>query len=1747
MTAQLLASELANLIQESKRKHNDLRQAAEKSLEDLKSLRAPSEAQVSAELAQRTNFVNPFIIACGTKNAKFTGIAIVCLQRLIVSRALPRTKLSQVLEALQQATSAGLDVQLKILQALPSLLSNYATDVKGELLVTALNTCFILQSSKNAIVNNTSAATLQQLVVSVFDKIVSEDKSGIDFSPVGEAPIQDGTVPLRSAAMDAYRVFNDICLMTENQRPEYLRFSGLPQTFGLELIESVLTNHAAIFSAHPEQADILRTRVMPFLISALRGKPNFATSVRLVRILYTLLRRHLSILPSESGDALEILTQLLDQDTALWKRSLSMEVFRGIFAEHALLRRIFMLYDAKPGQKNILKNLTATFVRVSTEKPSVIGLGHQSTIPVANPYSGMGSSSDQAMLEASGVTGIISGSVSSDGHNTGISTQWSTMRVPCIDQLDKTDPPSIPESYVYSLTLACITSLSEGLAKFILPLTVPTEGRRKRTAKQEPGRDSPAPNDERADSLTEKTALERSASFKRNPVPVNPLSLENHPLHAEVKICADFIEECWPAILATCSTFLFAALDSEYYHGLVRAFQKFAHVAGLLQLTTPRDAFLTTLGKAAVPPNVFTASLNTGAPRTPSTPSATEATNSIFSNARGLLSVDSLVSQSSQPAEKQKQPFMDVSTATLNTRNLLCLRALLNLGIALGPTLSASWSIILETLQQADFVLFTFGKTAGRTPIAAKVPDQHAEQEASVLLSNFNVEIRAVETAASRLFESTVDFPNPAFVEVVDSVCNLLEKRTRTASEANSRPHSPPSGGTLKTPVVTHKRVLSISTAALSGPNQEDQFALAKLGDLASINIERLLSYSPDVSGWSPLTSELIKTLSSSLNTPPVRARAAETLVRILLEAANAVASQPEDTRGEIQLRLLEAFRDSVAPLQAAGREISITSHATDVDIHRIILQGLKSLLENCGESLVRGWEITFEIIDTIFINRNFGPDARKDSQRAVLMTRSVKLIRPSFSSLQLICSDFLPSLPNACFLNLVDTLYKFCTQDDDLNTVTFFWAISDFLSGKSRSMSITEDMIQGSNDEALLKLAAEPSHRGSGAALWMLLLLRLTSVATDQRLELRNSAIQTLMRIISAYGDSLGPEAWSICIKSVIFKLLSSIEGELQAVQKLPKEKGQGDWNETAIVVIQGVSGLFVSYLDVLANHRGFAQIWQDLLGHFGTLLNFKILDINTATYSAVRDILHRCAENDRPDVGKASIDLAWDLWSQGIPVPRDGKDDKSADNQKCLLVWVETLLELYGLIQEDFSVERVRRMLTLLRDAMQHATPGQYASDVEYVTPLQGRILQAFRMVRTDLQGVPSALITQIAEFVSLAFAQENSARTTAEKRTYVAMSKESMSILQSLVIKNASEADIYKTEAFATALSALAKPIVLKYQFKIVTKTVQPWREATRSALAVLEATLPHIRGIDLPRTTIQNVWQIIVSIANGIISADSRAAPIGTNAMDDQDFDISSFRKLRGLIIPALGAEIILDKTRKAYAEGLFRTSIIHTPAPAEAAVIYGTNGGGSEVAGLSSLYKQRSGRTIDPPPTKRSLMSEVCLDELFSLVEVRDEAAATPSIQVQPPTPGLPPSMSHARKSEDGDDAKDEKKAEDIHKLHVRLARTVAPYLILRCALSIRAYVADQPLRGRMPQPLSQRKELTRILRCLVELRSEPDAIPDTPNVDSETRKHLLRLYPLLVSAVQVAGTAGDDKVLGIIREALDVVGGELGV
>lgn len=154
-----------------------------------------------------------------------------------MSRALPRDRIHEVLDALKESVSSselvkpyrksrlrqsGHDIQLKILQALPSLVQNYAAEVRSDALSTILQICSGLQNAKNFAVSNTAAATLQQLVTAVFDRVAFEDGISWFICPlyklIGqtgralEIPIVtevkgDGDlVPVRPAANDAYKV-----------------------------------------------------------------------------------------------------------------------------------------------------------------------------------------------------------------------------------------------------------------------------------------------------------------------------------------------------------------------------------------------------------------------------------------------------------------------------------------------------------------------------------------------------------------------------------------------------------------------------------------------------------------------------------------------------------------------------------------------------------------------------------------------------------------------------------------------------------------------------------------------------------------------------------------------------------------------------------------------------------------------------------------------------------------------------------------------------------------------------------------------------------------------------------------------------------------------------------------------------------------------------------------------------------------------------------------------------------------------------------------------------------------------------------------------------------------------------------------------------------------------------------------------------------------------------------------------------
>ncbi|KAH7054422.1 hypothetical protein B0J12DRAFT_597488 [Macrophomina phaseolina] len=1682
MTAQILSGELANLVNESKRKNPDLRSAADKSLQDLKSLPSTSEAQLAADLTRRPQFIDPFVKACQTQNAKFAGSAVVCLQRLIVMRAVPRTRLKEVLDGFRDSSQLSLDIQLKILQALPSLIQNYSEDVRNELLSSILQVCSTLQTAKNPVASATAAATLQQLVISTFEKVVVEDEKQLQIPTVTEVRGDDGNISVRPSANDAYKVFRDICLLTEGGKPQSIRFSTISQAAGLELIEAVLSNHGGLFLSHAEQAFILRSHIMPLIIKSLSERLNFSITLRIMRIFNLILRQHLTIVPSECEMALGLLNHMLDPDAAApWKRAMCMEVFRNLYSDPNLIIQIYAQYDAQEGKKSIISDNLAVFVRLSTEKPTLIGLGQHSTAPVNAPPEEDILPDAQAALET-GAVGII-GAAPNTSSVPGISTQWSTLRIPCMDHLDKQEPPALPETYIYSLVLSCINNFSESLAKFILPLTVHKEGRKKKGKSDGASAQDPpsTPVEEKP-----KSRMARSQSFRRRTVPINPLQLKNNPAEEAIKLTAEAINDCWPAVLATCSTFLNAALDNEYYHDLVRSIQKFTQIAGLLRLSTPRDAFLTTLGKAAVPPTAFTATVSN--PK----PSGTE-TPTMYSNKGGLLSVDSLVSQG---PDKNRRTSIDSGPPTLSTRNLLCLRALLNLAIALGPTLESAWSIIFETLQQADMIMAAANSTSsGR--------DRRGNRyDGGAMAQIMGPEVAAVQSAATRLFESTVDFPNESFVQVLKSLCTLLEGKPSpaNASQGTSTPNA-------------HERKLSNFGLNIKTELhvQDYVFSLNKLGDLGSLNANRLISFEPDVSGWSLLVKALVSVASSSKITSSVRLLAADVLSRLVQDVAKETQAEDQPLKNEIHARVLSALQLVVDSLYEGANNPEDELDETDIEVHVVVLDALKSILEQCGDSLQVGWNLVFLLARSVFVGfgtKVQGGSTENTTQEITTPQSSeviaTKLGRLSFSSVQLVCSDFLTAIPDDAIFLLLDLLYFFCDQGEDLNisltTITFFWNVSDYLHGRADAAAMEElatKSIDALNPEEQIQ---EGVQRQSIPAMWMHLLERIASIAHDRRAEVRNGTLHTLLRIFDNYGDQLSPASWNLCLRLIMFRLLDFDIKQHQAFRSTKADSEEANaWVETSRIILNGLVKLFSAYPESILSAPRFSDLWESMLGYFREYLTCGSHAVNAVTFDAVAGLLAKLERSEA--VGEGAVQKASQIWLNGSPTSHPDYAAKT-NNHDAYLAYVRCFREFYRLIGSKLDADALSQVTSNLRTCIVTEDSSAYTSDRDLLTPLQKEVLESIKIIKTAFAGAPTILIKLLAEFTALPFGRPPPIGTR-DGNTFVALSKASMDHIQRLVTDHIASTELFAESALLSALQSLVIPIRLKYEWKVQGKAPSLWQKATTTSLNILGPTLANAQTLSISHDQMVPIWNEIVAIASGISHADPVAAPSSAVILEDEAFDIRSLTSLRDIITPGLGASYIPDSTRRAYASTLFHTSLIHLPSIDEIPADFGTS------PPLSSLYHIRHGRTRDPPSTPRSRMSYFCLRELLALVRRAPSDA--------------------------------EHRAERI-----ALARTAAPFLILRASLPIKSYIADQPLRGRMPQPQTQREELLFVLEELRNLECEEKAIPETEGVSGgEEKRHLQRLYPLVVKAIGVAGCAGVEEVE--VGRSLEGVLGVVGV
>jgi len=563
------------------------------------------------------------------------------------------------------------------------------------------------------------------------------------------------------------------------------------------------------------------------------------------------------------------------------------------------------------------------------------------------------------------------------------------------------------------------------------------------------------------------------------------------------------------------------------------------------------------------------------------------------------------------------------------------------------------------------------------------------------------------------------------------------------------------------------------------------------------------------------------------------------------------------------------------------------------------------------------------------------------------------------------------------------------------------------------------------------------------------------------------------VFRIFDTCGDRLDPGSWLACLRLVVLTMIARNEEAYQtstSADSAQRDVEATGWNETAIIMLEDTSSVLSQYLRAIVSQADFRVVWKALGSHFLHFLQRKSLSVSAAVYTALSKILSKAKAEDMNFSSYA--DLVWELWRNGNPVAHGELLSNRVDNQVALLAYLQCLTDMYHVVHEELEAQEVNTILDQIFIGVTGSTPTAYSGDVDSMTPLQIQLLDCIRMIQPETSGTASALIRSISSLATLAYDRDIEA-TSRSGPTFIALSKAAMDLLRDFIIQHIEDKDIYSSGSISGAIRSLEKPIRLKYKWRIEGKDPPPWKKATTNSVTVIERVVPTLQHFHIADTDASPIWRDLLCTCDAIISIDLPDDADPSKIQLDQDFDIEAFRRLATLFIPVLGSDIVSDKLRRSFTESMFQNSVIHEPHPDDLPQ--------HDQELLECLESTHIGRVQDLPPSLRSGMSYVLLDQLFDLVAEHDG--------------------SHER---------------------VKLAQAAAPYLILRVGIVLKAYNLDQRLRGRMPQPWSQRQEMLYILHKLVDLESEPRAIPDAPGVVSKNKKHLYRVYGLVTKALGVA-------------------------
>uniref|UniRef100_A0A672HZH3 Protein MON2 homolog n=1 Tax=Salarias fasciatus TaxID=181472 RepID=A0A672HZH3_SALFA len=1110
--------------------------------------------------------------------------------------------------------------------------------------------------------------------------------------------------------------------------------------------------------------------------------------------------------------------------------------------------------------------------------------------------------------------------------------------------------------------------------------------------------------------------------------------------------------------------------DETATENILKAELTMASLCGRLGLVTPRDAFITAICKASLPPHYALTVLSSN---------AANLSSKAYSIQGQSVQIISPSSESHQQVVAVGQPLtaQPQGTVVLTAKNIQCMRTLLNLAHCHGAVLGTSWQLVLATLQVLQ---------PPRTTHSLKV-----------LTTAVMTDLPVISNILSRLFESSQYLDDVSLHHLINALCSLSLEAMEMAYGNNKEP---------------------------------SLFAVAKLLETGLVNMDRIEIL------WRPLTGHLLEVCQH----PNSRMRewGAEALTA-LIKAGLAYKHDPPLAQNQrLQLLLLNPLKELSNVLQA--------------DIRQKQLESVLQILQSQGDCLGPGWPLVLGVIGAI----------RNDQGES--------LIRTAFQCLQLVVTDFLPTMPCTCLQIVVDVAGSFGLQNQELNisltSIGLLWNISDYFF--QRGEAITQELER--EEEALQKQAQEkgetlnrPFHPAPPFdCLWLCLYAKLGELCVDPRPAVRKSAGQTLFSTIAAHGTLLQQPTWHIVVWKVLFQLLDCVRTSSTTADKEKIESGGGNilihhsrdtaekqWAETWVLTLAGVARIFNTRRYLLQQLSDFFEAWEVLLNHIQSAALSKNNEVSLAALKSFQEILqivtpvkdsdkagdalaamgvppvlidplsasgpgrplvrsdslverltrYNGAEMQAPPPGEESAledsALWWSAWNTWYRTgtdstrPPSGPAEKFSfiPSQPFLTALIQIFPALYQHIKANFSMEDLKKLGVILHGAVSvpissDASPFILPSYTEAVlTSLQEAVLTALDVLQKaicvgpeNLQVMYPAIFEQLLLFVEfsckppqygrmetkhVANAKYNQAEWVA--LNYVPFAERSLEVVVDLYHKTACHKAVINEKVLQNIIKTLRMPLGLKY----ACPSESTWKLAVSSLLKVLSIGLPVARQ-HASSGRFDTMWPELANAFEDFLF---------TKSVPPDNLSIQEFQKNEAVdveVVQLISTEILpfanfIPKDFVGQIMAMLNKGSIHSQSP--------------------------SFTEAEIDVRMREEFSKVCFETLLQF---------SFSNKVSTPQEGY-------------------------------ISRMALSVLLKRSQDVLRRYVDDERLSGRCPLP---RQQVTEIIFVLKAISTLMDSLKKTQpeNVDGNTWAQVIALYPTLVECI----TCSSSEVSAALKEAL---------